>query len=291
MPARHRILVALVLGLGTAAPGCNNRLFLHPSHDPVATAAERVEIGTMHRRLEGRPLEAFYREYGTQGRPPGVFVLAFTGNAGRAERLVDAVPRVLSPWNEQGMAVLAVNYPGFGSMPEPGPANLRRLGVAAEEAYAYAVERAAGAPIVIYGISMGTTAALHIAASHPEQPPAGLVLDRGPNIPRIVMGRFGWWNLWLAAGPVTLSLPRSVWSRGNARRIDDVPAVFVLGTTDTLVTPRNGGSVIAKYDAPHRVVQLDIGHNTSVTADEHPGLVEGLTWLWTQVDAGPPGAR
>ena len=222
--------------LGCTAPACNNRLFLHPSSDPLPTSAERVEIETTHRRLDGRPIEGFYREYGVEERP-GVFVLAFTGNAGRAERLLDVLPQELSPWREQGMAVLAINYPGFGSMPDPGPATLRRLGVAAEEAYAYAVKRAAGAPVVVYGISMGTTAALHIAASDSEQPPAALVLDRGPNIPRIVMGRFGWWNLWLAAGPVTLSLPRSVWSRGNARRIDDVPALFVLGNLAPVPAP------------------------------------------------------
>lgn len=265
--------------------GCSNRLFLHPSRDPIETTAERVRIEGTRFPLRHRPIEAFYRELG-HGPPtdePNLYVLAFTGNGGRAEHELEAAAELFSPWVVTGgehprrLGLLAVNYPGFGG--EPGPATLRRLGAAALDAYDYLAERANGAPVVVYGISMGTTAALHIAASEPTVPPAGLVLDRGPNVPGIVMGRFGWWNLWLLAGPVTLSLPRAVRSVPNARRIDDVPALFILGTRDTLVTPRNGGRVAERYRGPKQVVWLDIGHGAFLDGWTHPELREGLQWL------------
>jgi pimeloyl-ACP methyl ester carboxylesterase len=271
--------------------GCSNRLFLHPTRDPIETSAERVRIEGTRFPLRHRHIEAFYEEMGVEPRSgePDLYVLAFTGNGGRAEFELDAVTELLRPWlgrNDGGqrrLGVLAVNYPGFGG--EPGPATLRRLGAAALDAYDYLVERARGAPVVVYGISMGTTAALHIAASQPAVPPAGLLLDRGPDVPGIVMGRFGWWNLWLAAGPVTLSLPRAVRSVPNARRIHDVPALFILGTRDTLVTPRNGGRVADRYGGPKQVVWLDIDHGSFIDAWSHPALFGGLSWLLERVEA------
>lgn len=281
---RSSLLCSLLL----LAAGCSNRLFLHPTHDPIETSAERVRIEGSRFPLRGRHVEAFYQELGPADGRPELYVLAFTGNGGRAEHELTAVPDLIAPWLDgssgrpRRVGVLAVNYPGFGG--EPGPATLRRLGAAALDAYDYLVERADGAPVVVYGISMGTTAALHIAASRPAVPPAGLLLDRGPDVPGIVMGRFGWWNLWLAAGPVTLSLPRAVRSVPNARRIDDVPALFVLGTRDDLVTPRNGGRVARRYGGPKQVVWLDISHGSFIHASDHATLVDGLAWLLERVE-------
>ena len=302
MPTRASVMIC-VSALASCLGGCSNRLFLHPSHDPIETGATRVYIPGTRFPLRRRTVEAFYQEHGTEGARPRLYVLAFTGNAGRAERELQSVPNVLRTWfqspralapdahGRRGVGVLAVNYPGFGSSDhpsgKPGPATLRRLGAAALDAYDHLAEQAQGAPIVVYGISMGTTAALHVAASTPEVPPAALVLDRGPDIPGLVMGRFGWWNLWLAAGPVTLSLPRATRSVANARRIKHVPALFVLGTRDTLVRPRNGARVANHYRGPRQVAWLDITHGSRVDSRHQPALDRGLQWLWDQIEPCP----
>lgn len=292
--SRRRLHGCLGVLAIACAMGCSNRLFLHPRRGPSTTSATRIEIERTRGPGRRRPVEAFVQSVRVGDEPPGAYVLAFTGNAGRAENELLAVPDVFARWldaegplHDRGMTMVAVNYPGFGSSPDPGPATLRRLGAAALDSYDHVAELAGDVPVVVYGISMGTTAALHIARSRPENPPAALVLDRGPDVPGIVMGRFGWWNLWLAAGPVTLSLPRSVRSVANARRVEDVPALFVLGTEDTLVTPRNGGRVAERYRGPKQVVWLPIGHGSWVDAREHAELRGGFDWLWAQVADEP----
>ena len=96
-----------------------------------------------------------------------------------------------------------MNYPGFGG--STGPARLARLGPAALTAFD-AVKHAAGdRPVVVFGASLGTTTALHIAA---HRPVAGLILHNPPALRQIILRQFGWWNLWLLAGPLARKIPR-----------------------------------------------------------------------------------
>ena len=125
-----------------------------------------------------------------------LFILRFYGNADRADRW----PAVeTGMWKDRAVEIWGMNYPGFGG--STGPARLARIGPAAIAAFdelqrqvtsKIAVEspvpsgsssnpalRTAHttAPIVLFGTSIGATAALHVAA---QRPIAGLILHNPP---------------------------------------------------------------------------------------------------------------
>ncbi len=252
--------------------GCHNRLFLHPTPPTGPAPDQPGDIETVRSPSANCP-------------EPRAFVLTLPGNAGSARDQLSHAHQMLGPLTESfsgvedgrcGVIVFAMNYPGFGH--SDGHATLRALGRAALDIYDALVEEADGRPIFVHGTSMGTTAALHISASRPEAAPAGLILERGPDIPGLVMGRFGWWNGWLLAAPVAAALPRSARSVPNARRIDAVPALFVLGLHDRLVRPPNGFRVYDAYRGPKRVRWLPVTHNAPILG----GLGDGLSWLVAQ---------
>src|SRR5207237_8040436 len=103
---------------------------------------------------------------------PDVYVLRFYGNADRAERWVSAEA---DSWNERAIEIWGMNYPGFGG--STAPAKLSRVGPAAITAFDVLQNEAKDRPIVIFGASLGTTAALHVAA---HRPVAGLILHNPP---------------------------------------------------------------------------------------------------------------
>src|SRR5213076_1731280 len=108
--------------------------------------------------------------------------------------------------------VWGVNYPGFGG--SSGPARLARIGPASLAAYDELRKVAGTRPIFVFGASLGSTADLHIAA---QRPVAGLILHNPPAIRQMILRQFGWWNLWLLAGPLALQIPRELDSIANAR--------------------------------------------------------------------------
>ena len=130
-------------------------------------------------------------------------------------------------WGDEPAEVWAVNWPGFGG--SDGPAALDRLAPAASAAYD-AMAEAAGddAPLFVDADSMGTAAALHLAATKRGEP-----ARRGPGAQEppaaaepLLLRRFGWFNLWLAAGPMAAALPRELDSVANAKR-SYCPAIFI----------------------------------------------------------------
>jgi pimeloyl-ACP methyl ester carboxylesterase len=265
-----------------ALSACTNRLFLHPSHQPIPTDADVRSIPCDTRPIRGRELDAFLLRLGGRECKPAAVVLAFHGNGSRAEVELAALARVFAPWAREcgaggGIELVAVTYPGFGRDREH--ATLRGLGAGALEAYDWVRAHADGAPVVLYGFSMGSAAALHVVRERSSTPPAAVVLDRPPNIPRIVAGRFGWWNLFLVAGPVLASLPRAVHSVANARHAGRVPALFVIGRRDRLVRPKNAETIVRAYAGPKLTVVFDGGHDAWLDG-EAPGLREGIAWVW-----------
>ena len=95
---------------------------------------------------------------------------------------------------------------------------------------------AADAPIVADGASIGVTAALHVAVSRPAAI-SGLILHNPPPLREVILWHFGWWNLWLLAGPIALQIPRDLDCVANARAIR-TPAIFLLAEKDEIVAPR-----------------------------------------------------
>lgn len=208
---------------------------------------------------------------------PKIYVLRFYGNADRAERWVAAEA---DSWNERSIEIWGMNYPGFGG--STGPAKLKRVGPAATTAFDALQQEAKGKPIVIFAASLGTTAALHVAANRTV---AGMVLHNPPALRQIVLQHFGWWNLWLLAGPIAAQLPSDLDSVSNAKAITK-PAIFLLAENDKVVPPRFQRMVVDAYAGEKRVISLHGAHHNdplegAVLAD----LYKALDWLLPRSEA------
>jgi pimeloyl-ACP methyl ester carboxylesterase len=204
------------------------------------------------------------------------YVLRFYGNADRAERWVASEA---DEWNNRAVEIWGMNYPGFGG--STGPARLTLIGPAALTAFDELQRHANGQPIVLYGASLGASAALHIAA---HRPVAGLILHNPPPLRQMILRQFGWWNLWLLAGPIALQIPRDLDSVANAKAIH-VPAIFLLAEKDEVVAPRFHGLVVEAYAGEKRVISLPGAyHNDPVEGAALADLNRALDWLLSKKD-------
>ena len=200
-----------------------------------------------------------------------IYVLRFYGNADRADRWVAAEAE---EWNGRAVEIWGMNYPGFGR--STGPARLSRIAPAAVTAFDELKGHADGRPIVLYGASLGSAAALHVAR---QRPVAGLILHNPLPLRQMILRRFGWWNLWLFAGPIALQIPRDLDSISNATAIQ-IPAIFLLAEKDEIVPPRYHRLVVDAYAGQKRVVTLrDAYHNTPVEGAGLADLDRALDWL------------
>ena len=165
-------MLAALLVLGTG--GCASSLLLHPTRQPMRYPGIERRIVE---REEG-DLEVWVaRSPGAESVPIAVAVLAFPGNADRAERAAASVARLLG---ERPVEVWAVNYPGYGG--SEGTADLDAIPGSALAAYDALTAQSPGLPVLCWGESLGTTAALSVAS---RRDVAGLVLRNPPPLPHI----------------------------------------------------------------------------------------------------------
>src|SRR5436190_24397648 len=104
-----------------------------------------------------------------------------------------------------------MNYPGFGG--SSGPARLKRMSPAAFAAFDALKSKAPNQPIFVFGSSIGSAVAMNVAAHRAVR---GRVLHNPPPLRQIILRSYGWWNLWLLAGPVALQIPHVLDSGCNA---------------------------------------------------------------------------
>jgi len=200
-----------------------------------------------------------------------VYVLRFYGNADRAERWP---AEEVEMWSERAVEIWGVNYPGFGG--STGPARLSKIGPGALAAFDELRRHAGDRPIVPFGTSIGATAALHVAACRPV---AGLILQNPPPLREMILRRFGWWNLWLLAGPVALQIPKDLDSIASAKAIHS-PAIFLLAEKDEVVPPRYHRLVVDAYNGEKRVIALPTAyHNDPIEGTMLVDLNNALGWL------------
>jgi pimeloyl-ACP methyl ester carboxylesterase len=274
-----------------------DHLILFPTRAPIdAGGAVRKTIPFENGELEIWTAQS--RRARQQGRAD-VFILRFYGNADRADRW-PAIEAEM--WNDRAVEIWGMNYPGFGG--SSGPARLTQIGPAALAAFdelqrqatskIAAVESAipsgsssnpalrtahTTAPIVLFGTSIGATAALHVAA---QRPIAGLILHNPVPLRQIILRQFGWWNLWLLAGPVALQMPRDLDSIANASA-SRAPAIFLLAERDEIVAPRFQQLVVQAYAGEKRVIELrGARHNDPIEGTALAEMNDALDWLLTK---------
>jgi len=252
-------------------------LFGHlPDHLILFPTKARIDAGAAVRKtipFRNGQLEiwtAKSRRAQEQGRAD-IFILRFYGNADRADRWVAAEAEM---WGGRAVEVWGMNYPGFGG--STGPARLVRIGPAALAAFDELKRQAADRPIVSFGASIGATAALHVAA---HRAVTGLILHNPPPLREMILRQFGWWNLWLLAGPIALQIPRDLDSVENARLIH-APAIFLLAEKDEIVAPRFHRLVLNGYAGEKRVINLPGAfHNDPIEGAALADLNDALGWL------------
>ena len=255
-----------------------DHLILFPTTAPINTG------GTGRRTIpfENGDLEIWTAQSQSarqQGRAD-VFILRFYGNADRADRWAALEAEM---WNDRAVEIWGMNYPGFGG--STGPARLAQIGPAALAAFDALTREAADRAIVAYGASIGATAALHVAA---QRPIAGLVLHNPVPLREIILRQFGWWNLWLLAGPVALQMPRDLDSIANARA-SRTPAIFLLAEKDEIVAPRFHRLVVQAYAGEKRIIELrGAHHNDPIEGAALADLNDALGWVLTKSSPRAP---
>ncbi|CAN5475464.1 hypothetical protein BH20VER3_BH20VER3_21790 [soil metagenome] len=258
-------LYCIVIGLAPFP----DRLILFPTTAPIDPgAAQRKTVAYGGGKLE--IWTATSKAAQVAGRPDAYF-LRFYGNADRAERWVGDEARM---WGQRAIEVWGMNYPGFGG--SSGPARLASIGPAALIAFDALKREAGDRPIILFGASMGSTAALAIAA---QRPVAGLILQNPPPLRQMLLRQFGWWNLWLLAGPLAYKIPHDLDSVANAKQ-SQAPAIFLLAGRDEVVAPRYQSLVVDAYAGKKRIIPLpQAGHNSPLESAALEKLNEALTWL------------
>ena len=250
--------------------GCADQMLLAPSQQAIASpGASRQAVALP----DGGTLEIWTaRTALTDNVGPRAFVLRFCGNGERSESAVQTERQM---WGEFPVEIWAVNYPGFGG--SSGPSQLRRLGPCALAAYDALAKQAAGRPILLSGLSMGTVVALYVAVNRSVD---GLLLRSPVPVRDLILGRYGWRNLWLFAGPVAAGFPPELDSEKNAQRVT-APAVFIITGNDELVPRTYQRRITGAYGGKKKVfVAEQAHHNTPLTERELQKLQEDLRWLF-----------
>jgi pimeloyl-ACP methyl ester carboxylesterase len=251
-----------------------DHLILFPTTRPIEThGAVRQMVPFQNGELE---LWIAKSQLAQRNGAADVFILRFYGNADRADRWAAAEAEM---WNNRAVEIWGMNYPGFGG--STGPARLARIGPAALTAFEALHREAGNHPVVIFGASLGATAALHIAANRPA---AGLILHNPPALRQMILRQFGWWNLWLLAGPVALQVPQDLDSIANAKTIH-APAIFLLAERDEVVAPRFHRLVVDAYAGEKRVISMrGAYHNSPIEGAALADLHGALDWLLPRQD-------
>lgn len=261
---RFILISALVLyiGLVTIVPWLD-LCVLYPTTEPIS-AGEAVRRTVSFQKGN---LEIWVRSTGAvaSGRPD-FYLLCFYGNGTRAEEgiQIDLFP-------DKSLEVWGVNYPGYGG--STGPARLAKVGPAALAAFDALARIAGDRPILLAGFSLGTAAALYVAA---HRPVVGVILQDPPALRQMIVGEYGWWNLWLLAGPLVLKVPAALDSVAKAKTAH-VPAIFIVDERDKLVLPKYQKLVFQAYAGQKQVISVPHAGHVSPLA----GSVLSQVQKWT----------
>ena len=106
-----------------------------------------------------------------------------------------------------------------------------------------------------------------------------MILHNPLPLREIILRRFGWWNLWLLAGPVALQIPQDLDSISNAKAIH-APAIFLFAEKDEVVPPRYHKLVVDAYAGEKRVISLrGAYHNDPIESVGLADFYRALDWL------------
>jgi len=257
-------------------PYLADQIILCASRHPIHAASKERRLATYRVRKAKHKVEMWIDRPTAQSRDDvQLFVLKFPGTAGRAER-ASLHPAECFP--EMHTEVWSVNPPGYGG--STGRATLGRFAAAGEAALRALKREADGRPILVFGNSLGTTTALHLAANHSID---GLLLRNPPPLGQLIVRKYGWWNLWVPALIMAMRLPRKLDSLRNAARCT-TPAVIVTSENDEMVPPTLQKLVADRYAGPKQTFLLNgARHDSAIPVPQIAAYERTLQWLADQI--------
>lgn len=253
-----------------------DRLVLKATRHPVsALGKQRLEIPFRKGHLEAWTQTVTNRP----NEDADFFVLKFAGTGGRAER---STYHPMDYWSDLNAELWSVNMPGYGG--STGSPSLKTMPQAAATAFEAIQEKAQGRPIIIMGNSLGTVSALFLAARYDV---AGVILRNPPPLRQLIVGKFGWWNLWVGAMIIAQKVPKTLCAIRNAEQ-SSCPAVILSSQRDQIVPTAYQNQVIEVYSAPKRLLHLwQASHATPLSLAEQREYRDHMDWLRGEIISIP----
>jgi hypothetical protein len=193
--------------------------------------------------------------------PSSKVLLFFHGNAGNISHRLDSIRQ----FNSLGLSVLIVDYRGFGQ--STGKTTERGIYRDADAAWRYLTEDRgiSASDIVIFGRSLGASAASRLAAQH--QPLALIVESSFTSVPDIAQELYPWLPArWL-----------SRFRHATREYVRDVrcPVLVAHSLDDEIIPFRHAEAIFASANEPRTLLTLRGTHNDAFLRDERTYL-EGL---------------
>jgi fermentation-respiration switch protein FrsA (DUF1100 family) len=181
-------------------------------------------------------------------------LLFFHGNAGNISHRLESIRQFL----QLGLSVLIIDYRGYGQ--SDGRTTEQGIYRDAEAAWQYLVETNATSAgrIVLFGRSMGASAAAYLAARH--RPLALVVESSFTSVPDIAGEYYPWLPVrWLSR----LRHPTEDFVRQVA-----CPVLVIHSRDDEIVPFRHGEAIFAAAGEPKALLELRGTHNDAFLRDE-----------------------
>jgi pimeloyl-ACP methyl ester carboxylesterase len=280
MQITRNLALLLLLTLCTLAPlGCNADTqvlgWSHETFDPGRAKPHLLNV-------DCQQLECWVaRSPAASKCEPKGYVLFFVGQADQVDR---AIEEVADSWDKP-VEIWGMNYPGSGG--SQGPARVARVGRDALATYDAIKQIAGNRPIFVQGVSLGTTAALCVAANRAVD---GVILFNPPPLRQLIIGEYSWWNLGLISHYIAGQIPADLDSIANASRAT-APAVLLSAGADQTVPPNYQRMILDAYAGPKQIIEMPgRDHDDELTPQAVEKLTAGKDWLWQSAGASSTAA-
>ena len=188
-------------------------------------------------------------------------LLFFHGNAGNISHRLDSIRQ----FQELGLSILIIDYRGYGQ--SGGRTTEKGIYRDADAAWRYLTEhrKISTSDIVIFGRSLGASAASWLAAQY--QPLALIVESSFTSVPDIAQELYPWLPVrWISRfSHSTLDYVRDV----------NCPVLIVHSRDDEIIPLHHGEAIFAAANEPRTLLLLRGGYNDAFLLDEHT-YIDGL---------------
>ena len=268
-------LAALLLALFLGLRWYEQQSMYYPTRDIVRTPSD-AGLPFESVVLETPDGETLHGWWVPSGSPDAPVVLFFHGNGGNVSHRLEKI----AVFRDIGADTLIIDYRGYGrSSGTPSEQGIYRDARAAYQ-WLTTTRRVDPDRIVVYGESLGSAVAVHLAS---EAPMGGVVVESGfTSVTDIAQKR-------LPFLPVQWILKHKFDSLEKVPRIN-APLLILHSRQDELFEMSHPERLLAAAEAPKRLVEMQGGHNDAylVSADTYR---DALARFLADIRSAPTPAR